>query len=110
DVGIAIPARVFVEKAERVAEFVRGHPLRLTPPKSCDVDVRAHPFVKAHTARVVARVRFAGEMDILNLVRARDEGEVRAGVHPALHRALGEHLLRFAEFGNVIRNDAARPG
>jgi hypothetical protein len=42
-------------------------------------------------------------------VRARNEFYVRAGVHPALHRSQRQALLVRGQFGNVIRNDPARP-
>ena len=61
-------------------------------------ELRAFAFDKAIVARVIASVRIAGEEYVLNLVRARDKSNLRSCIHPSLHGAFGQRLLRFGEF------------
>jgi len=106
---VAVPALVFVKKAEDVAEFMRRHPFQITPPECGDVDVGALSFDESDVAGVVAGVGLTSEVDIFNFRGARDEFYLCAGVHPALHRTQSQCLLLFREPGNVVRNYAIRP-
>ena len=94
---VAVPALMFVVKAEDVAEFVRGHPFRLPPPKRGDVDIHASALAETIVAGVIAGVGLAGEVNVFNLVRAWDEADLRAGIHPPLDGAFNQGLLGFAK-------------
>src|SRR5580765_5212315 len=99
-VPVAVPALVFVMEAQHVAQFVGRHPFSLPPPKSRDVHVHAGALAKSVPARVVAGIRLAGEVDVFDLVRTRNEPNACAGVHPPPHGLEHGLLLVLGEFGN----------
>ena len=106
---VTVPTLVFVMKAQGMAELVRRHPFPLAPPERSDVDVGADAFLEPDAARIVSGAGVAGKVDILRLSGARNERDVRAGVHPALHRFQDIGLLRRRKPGNVVWDDATRP-
>ena len=64
---------------------------------------------KPIAARVVAGVCLAGEVNVFNLVRAGDELNASAGIHPSLHGFEHRFLLVLREFRNVVGNNSIRP-
>src|SRR5204863_307829 len=46
NISITIPSGMFVGKAQDVPQFVRRHPLALSPPKSSNIDIVGHAFFK----------------------------------------------------------------
>ena len=89
---------------------MRGHhsPCRHAEGRDIDVHARARP--KTIPASVVARVGVAGEVDVFDLIRPRDERDSRAGVliHLCIARSY-RLLLVLGKFRDVVGNDAVRP-
>jgi len=109
DIIIAIPSGMFVGKAQDVAQFVRRHPLALSPPKSGDINVVGYSLFKSDVAGVVALIGLAGKVDILRFITAGDKLDARASVHPPLHGPFDLRFLCVGELINVVRDNAARP-
>lgn len=110
DVIVAVPTLVLMVKAEDMPQFMDNHPFLLPPPKRRDINLRSRSFFVSHQTGVVSVRQIAGEEDVFLLIRARNETDLRTGIQPMLHAALGDGLLLRRQLRDVVRYDAARPG